>query len=188
MDSCGRDCDTNLRLFFSSASGLKRSRDRRRRWCGRRSGDWWSSGCCGRRSRWGGHRQLHDQPSPLLSSLVLQPPPLQSLLKLRDLSVLQGLYTPSRDASRSRISGLKTPGDAAISGRCCKPSNPGRRDSSRSRLALFRRGGSPWQHPVRPREVAGVTVGNALKIILMLGLRFPERAGWRDFGHHFARP
>src|ERR1700761_607499 len=44
------------------------------------------------------------------------------------------------------------------------------------------------QLPVRPHEMAGVAVGDALQIILMLWLRFPEIAGGRDFGHHLAGP
>src|SRR5262245_18479055 len=42
--------------------------------------------------------------------------------------------------------------------------------------------------PVRPREMASVAVGISLEIVLVLGLRFPEIAGRRHFGHDLARP
>src|SRR4051794_14057488 len=44
------------------------------------------------------------------------------------------------------------------------------------------------QLPVRPGEVAVVTVGVALEVVLMFGLGLPERAGRADRGHHLARP
>jgi hypothetical protein len=153
MDSCGRDCDTNLRLFFSSASGLKRSRDRRRRWRGRRSGRGRSNRRRSGWSWWRGHRQLDDQPSPLLSSFVLQPPPLQSLLKPRDLRVLQWCTHPRRTFLAVDLEVVKSPGDAAIWGRCCKPSNPGRRDRSRSR----------WFCAIPPRRLASAAPSSAAR-------------------------
>ena len=42
--------------------------------------------------------------------------------------------------------------------------------------------------PVWSRVVAGVAVGIALKIILMLGLCFPEIAYRFEFRYHLARP
>src|SRR5215469_12822860 len=44
------------------------------------------------------------------------------------------------------------------------------------------------QLPVRTDEVAGVTVGITLEIILMLRLGFPELASGRDLCHHLAGP
>ena len=44
------------------------------------------------------------------------------------------------------------------------------------------------QRPVRPDEVAGVTVRIFLQIILMLGLRLPERPDGRHLGDDLARP
>src|SRR5574337_221520 len=44
------------------------------------------------------------------------------------------------------------------------------------------------QRPVRPDEVAGVTVGDALQVILVLRFGFPEIAGGRQFRHHLAGP
>src|SRR3954465_7662834 len=44
------------------------------------------------------------------------------------------------------------------------------------------------QLPVRPHEMAGVAAGIAQKIILMLGLGFPEFASRDDFGHGLAGP
>jgi hypothetical protein len=44
------------------------------------------------------------------------------------------------------------------------------------------------QLPVRPWEMAGVTVRIPLEIVLMLRLGFPENAGRRHLGHDFARP
>jgi len=44
------------------------------------------------------------------------------------------------------------------------------------------------QLPVRPDEVAGVAVGNAFQVILMLRLCFPEWPRRFDFGHHTAGP
>ena len=48
--------------------------------------------------------------------------------------------------------------------------------------------GAGWQPPVRPDEMAGVAVRNALQVVLMLGLSLPESAGRSDFGHHLPRP
>jgi DNA-binding transcriptional LysR family regulator len=42
--------------------------------------------------------------------------------------------------------------------------------------------------PARTREVAGVPLGVALQVILMLGLGLPERASRRHLGDHLARP
>src|SRR5207249_2818566 len=47
---------------------------------------------------------------------------------------------------------------------------------------------APRQLPVWPDEVAGVAIGIALEIILMLGLGLPEFADGRDFGDHLAGP
>ena len=44
------------------------------------------------------------------------------------------------------------------------------------------------QLPARAREVAGVAVGDALQVVLVLGLGLPEGAGRRDLGDHLARP
>src|SRR5207342_1744199 len=44
------------------------------------------------------------------------------------------------------------------------------------------------QAPVLAREVAGVAVGDALQIILVLGLGEPERSNRRHFRHHLAGP
>src|SRR5207342_3216979 len=44
------------------------------------------------------------------------------------------------------------------------------------------------QLPLRPDQVAGVSLRIALQVILVLGFGFPERAGRRDFGDHLARP
>src|SRR5579883_44985 len=44
------------------------------------------------------------------------------------------------------------------------------------------------QLPVGTREVAGIAVGVALEVILVLGLRFPEGTNRRHFGHDLARP
>src|SRR6266404_1713690 len=57
--------------------------------------------------------------------------------------------------------------------------------SRRRRAALVR---PLRQRPVRPHEVAGVTVGVFFQIILMLGLGLPERPGGRDLGDYLARP
>src|ERR1700752_4801209 len=43
-------------------------------------------------------------------------------------------------------------------------------------------------YPVRANEMAGVTIRDALKIILMLRFRFPELAGRRHFRHDAPRP
>src|SRR5215217_5424913 len=45
-----------------------------------------------------------------------------------------------------------------------------------------------WQLPARPREVAGVAVGVALEVVLVLGLGLPEGAGLADLGDDLARP
>src|SRR3954454_9199805 len=42
------------------------------------------------------------------------------------------------------------------------------------------------QDPVGPRVVAGVAVGVALQVVLVLGLGLPERAGRLDLGHDLA--
>src|SRR5215211_3983862 len=47
---------------------------------------------------------------------------------------------------------------------------------------------STWQDPVRPREVAGVTVRVTLEVVLVLGLCFPERPRRRHLGHDLPRP
>src|SRR5260370_12186783 len=44
--------------------------------------------------------------------------------------------------------------------------------------------GSSRQLPAGAHEVAGVPVGIALQVVLMLGLGLPEIAGRADFGHH----
>src|SRR5690348_3501703 len=44
------------------------------------------------------------------------------------------------------------------------------------------------QLPARADEVAGVAVGIALEVVLVLGFGFPEVAGRHDLGHHLARP
>src|SRR5688572_16353092 len=44
------------------------------------------------------------------------------------------------------------------------------------------------QLPIRPREVARVAAGIAQQIVLMLGLRLPERAGRLDLRDHATRP
>jgi hypothetical protein len=46
----------------------------------------------------------------------------------------------------------------------------------------------PGQHPVGARVVAGVAVGVALQVILVLWLRLPEVSHRFDFGHDLARP
>src|SRR5262245_34038726 len=47
---------------------------------------------------------------------------------------------------------------------------------------------APWQHPVRPHEVAGVAARVPQEVVLVLGLRFPEVVRGRDFGHDLAGP
>src|SRR5437868_451482 len=42
--------------------------------------------------------------------------------------------------------------------------------------------------PVRPNEMAGVTVRIVLQIVLMFRLGFPKSTGGRNFSHHFAGP
>src|SRR5580698_9162401 len=63
MDACGRDRHIDLRFVISRSGGLKWSRDRWRRWRGRRGGCGRSSRRGGRRGWRRGHRQLDDQPS-----------------------------------------------------------------------------------------------------------------------------
>ena len=48
--------------------------------------------------------------------------------------------------------------------------------------------GASRQPPMRSNEMAGIAVGNSLEIVLMLGLGFPEVAGWNDFGNDLGRP
>src|SRR5690606_26087881 len=48
--------------------------------------------------------------------------------------------------------------------------------------------GAPGEHPVRPREVAGVAVRVLQEVVLVLGLGLPERAGRLDGRHGLARP
>src|ERR1700722_18546928 len=185
MDACGRDRDTDLRLFFSSAGGPSGSRNRRSRGRGRRSGHWRARGRRRGRSWWRGDWQLDDKSSPLLPPRLLSPPLLPSLLSY-------GTRREGSIALAGRFAAVESGGEETretrgSGGLCCKPSNPGRRDRSRvRRLAmLFRRSGAFWQHPTGPDKMAGVAVRVALEIILMLGLRLPERAGRRDFCHHF---
>src|SRR6185312_8882796 len=70
--------------------------------------------------------------------------------------------------------------------RVCNPANavaslhPGYR-SARGLLACR-------QLPVRADEVAGVAIGDALQVILMLGFGFPEVPGGRDLGNSLAGP
>src|SRR3954453_21880077 len=45
-----------------------------------------------------------------------------------------------------------------------------------------------WQLPARAREVAGVAVGVALEVVLVLGLGLPERDRLADLGHDLAGP
>src|SRR5215216_6005535 len=47
---------------------------------------------------------------------------------------------------------------------------------------------SDGQLPVLPDEMTVVAIRNALEVVLMLRLGFPEIAGWSDFGDHLARP
>src|SRR5919202_476865 len=50
-------------------------------------------------------------------------------------------------------------------------------------------GGLPvGQLPARPREVAVVAARVALEVVLVLGLRLPERDGLADLGHDLAGP
>jgi hypothetical protein len=44
------------------------------------------------------------------------------------------------------------------------------------------------QLPVRPEEVARVSAGVMLQVVLVLGLGLPEVAGGTDLGHHLAGP
>src|SRR5262245_10541162 len=44
------------------------------------------------------------------------------------------------------------------------------------------------QLPIWAYEVAGITMRDALEIVLVLGLRFPEITGRRDFRDNLARP
>ena len=46
----------------------------------------------------------------------------------------------------------------------------------------------PGQHPVGAQEMAGVAVGVALQVILVLWLRLPEVPHRLDLGHGLARP
>ena len=55
-------------------------------------------------------------------------------------------------------------------------------------FCLLRCRGVLWQHPVWPREVAGVAVRIAFEVILMLRLRLPEGACRLDFRDNLARP
>jgi len=54
------------------------------------------------------------------------------------------------------------------------------RQSDRLRLAR--------KLPVRPNEMASVTIWITLQIVLMLRLGFPEGTGWSYFGDHFTGP
>src|SRR5258708_2040636 len=36
--------------------------------------------------------------------------------------------------------------------------------------------------------MTGIAVGITLEVVLVIGLGFPEVAGWRNLGHHLARP
>jgi PAS domain S-box-containing protein len=64
---------------------------------------------------------------------------------------------------------------------------PGSEHRPAGRLTLF--GSRPFgEHPIGAREVAGIAIGNALEIILVLGLGFPEIAHRLDLGNHFAGP
>src|SRR5208283_2217178 len=58
----------------------------------------------------------------------------------------------------------------------------------RTRPERLFRGGALRQNPAGAGEVAGVAVGMALEIILMLGLGLPERPGRRNLRHNLARP
>src|ERR1043166_2410424 len=42
--------------------------------------------------------------------------------------------------------------------------------------------------PVRPNEMAGVTIRMVLQIVLMFWFGFPKRTGGSDFSHHFTGP
>src|SRR3954467_8093532 len=50
------------------------------------------------------------------------------------------------------------------------------------------RGLAVWQLPAGPREVAGIAVGVALEVVLVLGLGLPEGDRLADLGHHLAGP
>src|SRR3954452_8492743 len=63
-----------------------------------------------------------------------------------------------------------------------------RRASGGPARTLQRRHLAPGQHPLRPDEVARITLRIALEIILVLGLGFPEIADASDFGHRLAGP
>src|SRR5690606_17463508 len=62
---------------------------------------------------------------------------------------------------------------------------PARRQHGWSDLSLAR---AARQLPVRSHEVAGVTLGVALQVILVLGLGLPEISRRRHFGDHLAGP
>src|SRR5215813_9884062 len=47
---------------------------------------------------------------------------------------------------------------------------------------------SAWKPPVRPNEMAGVTVRIVLQIVLMFRLGFPKSTGRRNLSHHFTGP
>src|SRR6266404_317515 len=49
-------------------------------------------------------------------------------------------------------------------------------------------GFSSRQFPIRPDEMTGIAFGITLEVVLVIGLGFPEVAGWRNLGHHLARP
>src|SRR3954453_9636330 len=109
-------------------------------------------------------------------------------------------WSCSADGSKSRTS--LPPATKTVAMR--RPSVPapaivtGRRStSSGSEYAIatpvLRRGASGGglvvgQLPARSREVAGVAVGVALEVVLVLGLGLPERDGVADLGDHLAGP
>src|SRR6185437_361253 len=48
--------------------------------------------------------------------------------------------------------------------------------------------GPAWELPLGPNEMAGIAIGNAFQVILMLRFGLPESAGRGDFSHHLALP
>src|SRR4051794_16428411 len=65
---------------------------------------------------------------------------------------------------------------------------PRRPCSLQSQSAALGGGFAVWQLPAGAREVAGVAVGVALEVVLVLGLGLPERDGLAELGHDLAGP
>src|SRR6266511_4283897 len=77
----------------------------------------------------------------------------------------------------------------ANKGHKCSFANPFRSMGTSARSGMHRRRRrSLREYPIGANEMAGIAIRVALEIILMLGLRLPERSGRRHLGHDFAWP